>query len=300
MKQQLTVKNPQDGVVLHGNLFYEDTKAKGLILLLHGMAEHKERYDYVISALNKAGYAVLSTDERGHGESAVVKGYFGKENGWYLNVQDQHALVEEARKIVDAPLILFGHSMGTLVARSFLKRYEDEITKVVLTGTPSNNKAVGVAIGLCNMIKTFKGEEYRSPLLNNLCFGAFNKAVKDPKTDYDWLSVNEENVKKYIADEDCGYTFTVLGFKDMFGGMKDVYGQEGWNVKKPDLPIHFYSGSEDPCMTNLDGLKEAVEILKKQGYHDVDYTLYNGYRHEILNEEIRDQVIADIVNFLNA
>jgi len=300
MKQQLTVTNAQDGVVLHGNLFCESASPKGLILLLHGMAEHKERYAHTIEVLTKAGYAVLSTDERGHGESAIVKGYFAKEDGWLRNVRDQHALVEEARKYVKAPLIVFGHSMGTLVARSFLKRYESEITKVVLTGTPSNNKAVGVAISLCKMIKTFKGEEYRSPLLNNLCFGAFNKAVENPKTDYDWLSINEENVKAYIADDDCGYTFTVKGFQDMFEGMKDVYGLDGWSVKKPALPIRFYSGSLDPCMTNLDGLKEAVEILKKQGYADVDYKVYEGYRHEILNEEIRDEVLADILGFLNA
>ena len=299
MKKELSVTNKKDGVVLHGNLFYDENSKKGLILVLHGMAEHKERYEYFINRLVKDGYAVLSTDERGHGESAVVKGYFAKEDGWRRNVEDQYALYRKAKEIVDLPLYVFGHSMGTLVARSFLKRHEDEIVKVALTGSPSNNKAVGVAIGLSSMIMRFKGEEYRSPLLNNLCFGAFNKAIANPKTPYDWLSINEENVQKYIADEDCGYTFTARGFKDMFEGMQDVYKLDGWNVKQPELPIRFYSGSADPCMTNLDGLKEAVEILKQQGYKDVDYKVYEGYRHEILNEEIRDQVIDDILAFFN-
>ncbi|MBR0474650.1 MAG: alpha/beta fold hydrolase [Erysipelotrichaceae bacterium] len=299
MEKKLTVTNKEDGVVLHGNLFYDDNSKKGLILLLHGMAEHKERYAHTIEKLVENGYAVLSTDERGHGESAIVKGYFAKEKGWLRNVSDQYALYQEAKKTCDLPLIVFGHSMGTLVARSFLKRHEDEVTKVVLTGTPSNNKAVNVAITLCNVIKKFKGEEYRSPLLNKLCFGAFNSAIKDPKTDYDWLSVNEENVKAYIADDDCGYTFTVLGFKDMFEGMKDVYEAAGWKIRKNDLPIRFFSGSEDPCMGNLDGLKEAVDILKSFGYQNVDYKTYEGYRHEILNEEIRDDVINDIVEFLD-
>ena len=300
MEKKLSVKNREDGVVLHGNLFYDENSKKGLILLLHGMAEHKERYAYVINRLVEAGYAVLSTDEGGHGESAVVKGYFAKEKGWLRNVSDQHALYEEAKKIVDLPLIVFGHSMGTLVTRSFLKRHEDEITKVVMTGTPSNNKAVGVAIILSGLIARVKGEEYRSPLLNKLCFGAFNSAVKDPKTEFDWLSVNEENVQKYIADDDCGYVFTAKGFKDMFEGMKDVYEVEGWAPKKKDLPIRFFSGSEDPCMTNLDGLKEAVDILHQQGYENVEYKVYEGYRHEILNEDIRDQVIDDILAFLNS
>ena len=300
MEKKLSVTNKEDGVVLHGNLFYDENSKKGLILLLHGMAEHKERYAYVIGRLVEDGYAVLSTDERGHGESAVVKGYFAKEKGWLRNVQDQHALCDEARKTVDLPLIVFGHSMGTLVARSFLKRHEDEITKVVLTGTPSNNKAVGIATMLSGFIAKIKGEEYRSPLLDKLCFGAFNSAIKDPKTPFDWLSVNEENVQKYIADDDCGYVFTAKGFKDMFEGMQDVYGMEGWKVEKPDLPIRFYSGSEDPCMTNLDGLLEAVNILHDQGYRNVESKVYEGYRHEILNEDIKDQVIDDILAFLNS
>ncbi len=299
MKKALTVKNAADGVVLHGDLYWDDGCTKGLILLLHGMSEHKERYAYVIGKLNEAGYAVLSTDERGHGESAVVKGCFGRENGWLLNVEDQYALYKAAKEIVDLPLIVFGHSMGTLVSRSFIKRHDDEIKKVVLTGTPSNNKAVNAAIALCNIIGKFKGEEYRSPLLNKLCFGAFNNKIPNPKTDYDWLSVNEENVRRYIADDDCGYIFTVSGFRDMFGGMKDVYGTEGWAPKNRTLPIRFFSGSDDPCMTNLDGLREAVEILKKQGYADVEYKVYPGYRHEILNEDIRDEVIADITAFLD-
>ena len=300
MKKALSITNKQDGVVLHGNLFYDENSTRGLILLLHGMAEHKERYQHTIDRLVEAGYAVLSTDERGHGESAIVKGYFGKNEGWFKNVEDQYALYQEAKKTVDLPLIVFGHSMGTLVTRSFLKRHEDDVTKVVMTGTPSNNKAVGVAIALCKAIKTFKGENYRSPLLNKLCFGAFNSAIQNPKTDYDWLSINEENVKNYIADDDCGYIFTVQGFQDMFEGMKDVYGLDGWHPKKKDLPIRFYSGSQDPCMTNIDGLKEAVDILHKQGYNNVEYKTYEGYRHEILNEEIRDQVIDDILQFLNS
>ena len=299
MLKKLTVQNDADKVIVHGNLFYDENSKKGLILLLHGMAEHKERYTYVINKLVLDGYAVLSTDERGHGESAVVKGYFADKDGWQRNVDDQYRLYLEAKQTCDLPLIVFGHSMGTLVSRSFLKKYEEDVTKVVLTGTPSNNSAVGVAIALCNITKTFKGEQYRSPLLNKLCFGAFNSKIENPKTDFDWLSVNEKNVQNYIADDDCGYVFTTLGFKDMFEGMKDVYKKEGWHPKKHDLPIHFYSGSEDPCMTSLDGLKEAVQILKDEGYNQVEYTTYEGLRHEILNESERDKVIQDILDFLN-
>ena len=299
MIRKINVVNAEDKNVLHGDLYYDDASEKGLILLLHGMAEHKERYAYVIQKLNENGYAVLSTDERGHGESALTKGYFADENGWQRNIDDQYALYLEAKQTVDLPLILFGHSMGTLVARSFLKKYEEDVTKVVLTGTPNNNSAVSVAIALCNIIGKTKGWKYRSPLLNSLCFGAFNKKVKDPKTDYDWLSVNEENVRNYIADEDCGYVFTTRGFKDMFQGMQDVYKVKGWHPQKPALPIRFYSGSEDPCMGNEDGMKEAVQILKNEGYADVSYQLYAGLRHEILNEDRRDEVIGDIVSFLN-
>ena len=299
MLRKISIVNAEDKNVLHGDLYYDSQSTKGLILLLHGMAEHRERYAYVIKKLNENGYAVLSTDERGHGESAVTKGYFADENGWQRNIDDQYALYLEAKQTVDLPLILFGHSMGTLVARSFLKKYEDDVTKVVLTGTPNNNPAVGTAITLCNIIGKTKGWKYRSPLLNSLCFGAFNKKIDHPKTDYDWLSVNEDNVQNYIADSDCGYTFTVKGFKDMFEGMQDVYKVKGWHPQKSAMPIRFYSGSEDPCMGSEDGIKEAVQILKNEGYSDVAYKLYEGLRHEILNEDRRDEVITDIVSFLD-
>lgn len=298
--KQLTAVNAADGVNVHGNLYQPEGTAKALVLVLHGMAEHKERYQWFIGKLTDHGYAVLSTDERGHGESAEVKGYFGKQDGWLRNVEDQHELVRQAQDIVGhLPLIVFGHSMGTLVARSYLKRYEDEITAVALSGTPNNNKAVGTAIALCKIIKAVHGPHYRSSLLNALCFGAFNKRITDPRTDYDWLSYDEANVDRYIADPDCGYIFTVQGFQDMFEGMKDVYRPDGWQVKRPQLPIAFFSGSEDPCMGSLDGLKEAVDILNRQGYQQVSWKTYDGCRHEILNDVKKEQVAADIIAFMD-
>lgn len=299
MRKELTVTNPVDNVKLHAYLEYDENSRKGLVQIFHGMAEHKERYDYFVKSLVREGYAVLNCDERGHGESAVVKGYFADEDGWNRNLDDLHSLYLEARKIIDLPYIVFGHSMGTLVARSYLKKYEDEITKLCMTGMACYNSATPVAIKLTQIIRAFKGKEYRSSLMNKLSFGAYNAEIENPRTEFDWLSVNNENVDNYIADDDCGYVFTIQGFYDMLSGMQDLYSTAGWNVRKKDLPIMFLSGSKDPCLGKMEGLNHAIKVLNDVGYSNISYKLYDGLRHEILNEKERDEVIKDIVDFLN-
>lgn len=298
MEKIIHIISQYDQLPLYATLTYDENSTKGLVQILHGMAEHRERYQYFVQQLVKAGYAVLNCDERGHGQSAVTKGYFSKQDGWIRNVEDLYQLTLLAKKEIDLPLILFGHSMGSLVARSYLKRHEDIVTKVVLSGTPSNNPAAKAGGILCKLIIAFKGEMHRSALMNNMSFGSFNKGITNPETDFDWLSVNKENVQNYIDDPDCGFVFTAKGFADLMFGINDVYQKDGWNVNKSALPIQFFSGEDDPCMATEKGMKEAVDILKSFGYKDVNYHLFKGLRHEILLEKERDLVIEKMIQFM--
>ena len=296
----ISILSEIDHQELYGTLFYAKNSQKALVAVFHGMAEHRHRYHYFAEQLVNDGYVVLTCDHRGHGDSGAVLGYFAKENGWFVNLEDLHQLVTEAKKqFPKLPTIIFGHSMGTLFARSYLKRFEKEIVGMVLSGTPAENPLATIGNNVAGVIRTFKGEHYRSKLLDNMSFGSFNKVVDNPKTDFDWLSKNADNVHAYIADEKCGYIFTTRGFQDVTVGLKDVYSPEGWTKEDSNLPIAFFSGGEDPCSCVKNGFENAVEKLKSFGYRNVTSKIYPKLRHEILNEDDKNEVIKDIIDFMD-
>ncbi len=301
MRKIISTQNNIDHRILYADLVYNENP-KALFQIFHGMAEHRERYQYLVDILVEKGYAVLNCDERGHGQSAMnekEKGFFSEENGWERNVTDLHELTQMAQaELGNLSLIVFGHSMGSLVARSYLKRYENEISKVIVMGSPSDNTAKKIAKAMAEIIGKIKGPYYRSSFINGLCFGAYNKAIENPRTEFDWLSINEENVDAYVKDPDCGYCFTAKGFSDLFTGMIDVYEKEGWNVQKPVLPIHFLSGELDPCLGGRENMKKNIDSLKSYGYTNITYTLFSGLRHEILNEKEKDAVILELLQFI--
>jgi len=298
--KMISIQSSFDQAKLHGDLCYNDSSIKALVVIFHGMSEHRFRYRYFAEQLVNNGYAVLVCDHRGHGESGEILGYFASENGWLVNLEDLHCLIKEGKKkFPELPIILLGHSMGALFARSFLKRYQDEIAGLILVGTPADNPLATIGHHIANIIAKFKGEYHRSKLLDNMSFGSFNKVVKSPKTRFDWISKNEENVNAYISDEKCGFIFTIKGFKDVTFGLKDVYHFDGWRNRESNLPIAFFSGAEDPCSCMKDGFTNAVTKLKSFGYKNIQTKLYPELRHEILNEKERDIVMKDIIEFID-
>jgi len=279
--------------------FYETNQPKAFICIFHGMAEHQLRYRKLAQVLNENHFSVLTIDHRGHGESLFdgkLKGYFADEDGWHRNCDDLHSIIHSI-KPDDIPFILFGHSMGSLVARSYLKKYGNELSGLFLSGSPDESPMASAGLTLAKIIRSLKGKKHASPFMTNLSFGSFNKAISNPKTSMDWLSVNEENVKKYIEDDLCGFDFTTQAYVDMLEGIHEVYHDE-WSVPNPDLPIQFMSGENDPCFLP-NGLDKAVNRLRELGYRNVNFTLMDGCRHEIFNEMKQDDVIDAFINWLN-
>ncbi|MDD2592224.1 MAG: alpha/beta hydrolase [Erysipelotrichaceae bacterium] len=299
IKEIISIRSNYDQILLYGTLFYDDNSEKALIQIFHGMAEHRHRYEWFAEELVKQGFAVLTCDHRGHGDSAIINGYFADKNGWIVNLEDLEQLQQEALKRIKLPVILFGHSMGTLVARSYLKRYPDKITKMILTGSPSYDPAISFGTILAKLIKLIFSDKHQSKLLDKLSFGSFNKNIKQPQTKFDWLTVNKDNVKDYIEDDKCGFIFTVSGYLDLFWGIKDAYSKDGWRIIDPNLKIAFFSGEEDPCMIDIKKLYLATDHLKSIGYQNVSCELMPKLRHEILNEKNRIEVFTKILAFLN-
>lgn len=298
--QTVLYTSPFDHQHLKG-LYYPSPSAKALVVVLHGMAEHQHRYQALAEFLVKHHFDVFTVDHRGHGESlydGTLKGYFSDENGWERNIADVHAMVEIVHKDHNLPLIIFGHSMGSLIARSYLKRYPQEITGVYLSGSPDQSPLAKVGAVVTSLIGLVFGPKHASPFLTKLSFGSFNSKIPNPKTSMDWLSVDEDNVQRYLKDPLCGFDFTAQAFSDLLWGMNDVYRIEDWKTMYPNCPIHFVSGEADPAY-QPGGLSKAVECLKKQGYQTVDFEYIQGMRHEIFNDLSRGQVMEDFVKWLN-
>lgn len=273
---------------------------KAVFQIVHGMAEHGERYEDFAKYLCEKGFAVLVDDHAGHGKSVKSDdelGYFGENMGWDAFVEDERALTEIIKKeIPDIPVVFFGHSMGSFIAREYIRRYgtDERIKAAIFCGSSGKNPAAAIAIRLAGVIAKSKGSMYRSEFINKIAFGSYNDKIQNPKTAFDWLTTDAEIVDKYIADKYCGFLFTAAGYRDLFTILHKVSGKDWYNGVCSDLPILITSGENDPVGTYGKGIKQVYNNLKDAGKKDVTLKLYPGMRHEILNEVDRAKVYEDI------
>ena len=275
---------------------------RAVLQVAHGMCEHKERYLPFFEFLTENGFACIIHDHRGHGKSVRSDADLGfmYGGGGAALVEDLHEVTLYAKeRWPSLPLLLLGHSMGSLVVRCYLKKYDKELAGLVVMGAPAKNPAVGVGRMLAKMQRTFKGDHYPSPMLNGMAFSGYIKSVADRKTDFDWLSVNEQNVADYIADPYCGFPFTVDGFLALFDVLGGTYSKTPWPGRKTDLPIWFISGSEDPCIGSAENFRFAIGHLKSAGYTDVSGEQIPGMRHEVLNETGKEAIFEKVLEKLN-
>jgi alpha-beta hydrolase superfamily lysophospholipase len=267
------------------------------VQIAHGMAEHRLRYEPFMTYLAEAGGAVIIHDMRGHGETAGEKnyGYFG-ENAveGVLSDTDQVGGVLR-RRYPDAPFILLGHSMGTLVARAYAAGHDEKLDGLILLGEISAYPAVNGGLALVRILSLFRGGRARSGLLDSISLSPFSAAFPEETDPNAWLSVNEENRRAYAADPACGFRFTLNGYETLYALLKRAYQPKRWNVRRPEMPICFFSGEDDPVMTSRRRFNGAARFLSDMGYRCVTAKLCPGMRHEILNETGREEIWREIL-----
>lgn len=277
---------------------------KAVIQVAHGMAEHLERYEKFAAYLCEKGIALYINDHLGHGKSIKSKnelGYFGQKDGWKNFVEDCHKLsLIVKNENPQKPFFFFGHSMGSFVARAYSLKYAGEIKGAVFCGTSGPNPAAGAGIALTNIIAKIKGDHYRSKLIDKIGFGAYNSKFEG-RTAFDWLSRDNEEVDKYIADPLCGYLFTAYGYRDLFSILNYVSSKEWFSSLSKELPVLMISGAMDPVGEYAKGVQKVEKMLKDAGKKNLETILYPDARHEILNESACfEAVCQDVVSFVEA
>lgn len=279
----------------------EQDDIKGILQFSHGMTEHKERYLKTFEFLTSVGYVCIIHDHRGHGESVKNPddlGYF-YENGCVGIVEDLHQVSEYVKNIYpNLPLYIIAHSMGTLVTRVYLKKYDHIPDGVFLCGSPAPNDAIVVASAMLDSYAKIKGDRFRDNTINDLFVGIFNFGFKNEKQKNAWICSDNTIVNDFSEDPLYGFSFTINGYKCLIDLMYETYSNNAQTAKTPYLPIMFMSGAEDSCMTGRKKLAEAVSRQQEAGYGYVGHRIYEGMRHEILNEQHKEIVYQDILKHI--
>lgn len=303
-KREFTLQSKYDNLALSCAEYAAEgvtqTNARGVVQIVHGMCEYKERYEGFIDYLTQNGYIVFAHDHRGHGGSVTANenlGYFGDKKGEAI-VDDAALVTDEIRRLYPGlSVTLFGHSMGSLVVRAYIQKYEEKIDKLIVCGSPSKNSLAGFGLMLNGVISAFRGEKYRSRLMANASTGGGDDKFPGEGKNA-WLTRDKTVVEKYNADEKCNFVFSCNGFSNLLHLVKNAYKKKKYPAKHSDLPIFFMAGADDPVIGSEKKWLAAQQFLRDVGYKNVTGKSYPKMRHEILNELGKEEVYADALAFI--
>ena len=278
---------------------------KAILQISHGMCEYIERYEKLAEFLTANGVVVCGNDHLGHGKTASDTeklGYFGERDGDIYLTRDLHILYEIMRqKYRRLPYILLGHSMGSFIVRSYMtsSNYGNEIDGVILCGTSGIDIPYKYGNIIAEVISILKGKMYRSKTLRSLVFKNYNQRFADEKDEFSWLTKDKEIRDKYINDDHCNFIFTAYGYRDLFKLLAAI-SKDDWAADIPlSLPVLFLSGSDDPVGNYGEGVKSVYEKLVDVELNDAAMKLYDGDRHELVNETDKSVIFGDILEFVN-
>ena len=272
-----------------GRLDHDSPKA--LIQIINGLKEHKRRYYHLAEFLNNNGYAVFTSDNRGHGYSVNDDFPLGYMTDLDRMVQDQFEISSFIKgQYEKTPLYIIGHSFGSMLARCYLQKHDDMISKMVLSGTVGYNNMVGIGLLIGKVINNIKGK---------MGYSVIMQAAAD-NGDISWLCSNEENMEKYRNDHFCtGYKYMNNSIYTIFNAMKELHNIEAYQCKNPELPILSLAGEKDPVTKGEKGIQDSMDTLKKIGYKNISSIVYENMLHEVFNETEKEKVYKDLLDFLD-
>ena len=303
-KNTFTYPSSDGRTAIHAVSWEPDGSPRAVLQIIHGMTEYTERYEPWAQWLTERGFAVTGNDHLGHGQSVVSPdrlGYFADEDGNAKLLAD----ISELRRITSArypglPYFMLGHSMGSFLLRQYICSRAEGLSGAVIMGTGSHPAAAtAFAKRLCSVLARFRGWDDRSHLIRAMAFGTYNKRFGAPDG-RDWLSRNRDNVERFVKDDLCMFDFTLNGYYNMFHSLNFIAKPENLAGMPRNLPVYFVSGTDDPVGSYGKDPVKIADDFRKMGMKDVSLTMYEGDRHEILNETDRLSVYGDIHNWFES
>ena len=280
-------------------------EVKAIIHIAHGMVEHASRYSRFANELCKSGYAIYTHDIRGHGHTKAQdahQGVFAKSNGFELILKDQNDVIMLAKeRHPDKPVICFGHSLGSIINLNFAIRYPEQVNGLACWNSGIETGILPRASQIILSIESF----FRNPNLPSLIawklsFEAWNSKFKPNRTDFDWLSQDENEVNLYVDDPLCGFEASISMWRDILEGIFFAGNKRNLIKLNKQLPVHIVGGDSDPCTKNGKDMKKLLLKLNNIGLTDVTCNILNGTRHESLNEINRDKTTNQFIDWLQS
>ncbi len=303
----------QDNVEIFVYKWEPEQPPKAAIQIAHGMAEHAARYAHVAEALCNAGYICYANDQRGHGRTAgdlteaTLEGNAGNlgPNGWKGTLNANHELTKIIKnENSNLPVFFLGHSWGSFLGQDLIQEWGNEYKGCILSG--SNGVMIQQVIDVGKSVAESEiqknGPYAPSKKMDKLSFKPYNNPWRrEPgATDFEWLSRDKDVVNKYVADPWCGFISPASFFLEMLTAFEKIWDESNEMKIPKDLSIYFLSGSQDPVSLQTKSLIPLIERYKSYGIKDVNYKIYENSRHEIFNEINKEEVLQDIVNWLNS
>ena len=290
-----------DSFPLHVHRWSNTDAPRAVVMLAHGLAEHARRYARLGEALVANGYELFALDQRGHGQTAQhgLLGHFADADGWSKVVSDLACLNHHIRQQYPSlPIFLLGHSMGSYIGQAYLMQHSCSLQGAILSGSNYQPARIYRATSLIARFERWRlGSTGRSPLINFLSFGTFNKAIKSARTGFDWLSRDPQEVDRYVNDPLCGFIATTQLWVDLLDGLQGISDVKQLAQIDPDLPLLVIGGDCDPVSAGQ-RLNDLAGALRVAGLQHVELKVYPGARHEVLNESNRNEVTRYLIDWL--
>lgn len=279
-------------------------KAKGVVQIAHGMCEHGGRYERFANFLTDNGYHAVASDHRGHGETicyGAPLGSFGRKNGLDYVIEDTAAVTTHLRgEFPELPLVYFGHSMGAILGLNFCIKHSDKIDAAALWNAGVDGGALlQIYNFLLKVERMLRGSDTASFIAKKLAFEDWNKKFAPNRTASDWLSRDEAEVDKYIADPLCGFDASNGLWLEVLKAVKTGADDSELRKIRSDLPMHLLAGGKDPCSDNGKAVERLADRLTASGAQDLVYAISPDNRHEALNELNREEIMSDFVQWLD-
>ncbi|MET4025465.1 alpha-beta hydrolase superfamily lysophospholipase [Marinobacter sp. MBR-99] len=294
-KQTLQLTSP-DNHQINATLFEPGPSPDCCLIISHGMAEHGDRYAALASWLAGQGVAVISYHHRGHGPGSEHPGHYADTDGWQKVVGDLNLVVDHAReRMPAAPVALLGHSMGSFIAQSYAQQYGQNLDTLILSATNRiHTPELRLSLILVSLIRALRGQRHASKTIARMTFGKFNRQFEPTRTSCDWLSRDPNQVDLYLADPCCGFECTTGLWQDFIRGMLSINPAQ-W---RPDLPVHLFAGTDDPVGEMGKGIRRHFQTIREAGVEQVTLRLFEGGRHEMLNETNAEAVWQHLLQCL--